>query len=137
MIKKGSKVSIHYTLTVDGEVRDSSRGDEPLEYTHGKGTLVDGFEEQLLGMKKGQKKNIVVSPEKGYGVVDPEAIKKISLSSLPRMELVKGGDFSYNIGGEDVEGRITELTDREVVVDTNHPLAGKTLHFDVEVMDVR
>jgi FKBP-type peptidyl-prolyl cis-trans isomerase 2 len=139
MIKKGARVWIHYTLTFDDEVKDTSRGSEPLEYVHGRGMLVDGLEEQLSGMKKGQKKSVVVSPEKGYGVVDANAFRKISRSSLPRgLENVeKDQELSVNIAGDQIDGRVCEISDRELTLDANHPLAGKTLHFDVEIVDVR
>lgn len=73
MIKEGSKVKFDYTLTVDGKVADTSAGRGPLEYTHGAGHIIPGLEEELTGMKVGDKKTVKVAPEKGYGKVLPEA----------------------------------------------------------------
>ena len=138
MIKKGSNVSIHYTLTVDGEVMDSSKGSDPLAYVHGEGMLVDGLEEELAGLKKGDKKKVVVVPEKGYGALDPKAFQKLSRNSFPKgMELAVGQMLTANIGGEDKDVHVSEVTPHEVTLNLNHPLAGKTLNFEVEVVDVK
>lgn len=138
MIKKGAQVSIHYVLTVDGKVHDKSEAGDPLSYTHGEGMLVDGLEEQILGLKKGDKKSVVVSPEKGYGAFDPKAVRKLSRSAFPKnMALNVGDSLTLDLGEGEMDGTIKEVTASEVTLDFNHSLAGKTLNFDIEVVDVK
>ncbi len=137
MIAPGSKVSIHYTLTVDGAVVDSSVGREPLEYTQGQGMLVPGIEAGLAGAKSGEKRRVVVKPEEGYGVANPELVVK-----APRQALAHLPDLAVGavVQGQSPDGAfravVTALSESEATLDLNHPLAGKTLDFDVEVLSV-
>ncbi|MCQ2410137.1 MAG: FKBP-type peptidyl-prolyl cis-trans isomerase [Elusimicrobiaceae bacterium] len=117
MIKEGSKVKFDYTLTVEGQVADTSSGRGPLEYTHGAGHIIPGLEKELLGMKVGDKKTVKVSPEEGYGIVHEEAIRRVPKEAI-------GGADHLKVG------------DKEVVLDFNHPLAGKELTFDVEIKEI-
>jgi len=136
-IQNGSKVSIHYTLTVEGEVVDTSQGNPPLEYVHGQGQIIPGLEEALIGLKSGDKKNAVVAPEKGYGPRFDQAVQKIPASSFPQKDSLKVGDMvSGQVSGKPFQGKVVEVTDADVTLDMNHPLAGKELHFDVEVLSV-
>ena len=93
MIKEGSKVKFDYTLTVDGKVADTSAGRGPLEYTHGAGHIIPGLEEELLGMKVGDKKTVKVAPEKGYGKVLEEAIRRVPKEAIGGAENLKVGDM--------------------------------------------
>jgi FKBP-type peptidyl-prolyl cis-trans isomerase SlyD len=137
MISAGSKVSIHYTLTVDGEVVDSSNGREPLEYVQGEGMLVPGIEKGLAGAAAGEKRHVKVSAAEGYGETHPELLIQAPKESLAHLPDLQAGAV---VRGEGPEGPfraiVREIGETEVTLDLNHPLAGKTLEFDVEVVSV-
>ncbi|MCF7875395.1 MAG: peptidylprolyl isomerase [Candidatus Omnitrophica bacterium] len=137
-IEKGKKVSFDYTLTVDGQVIDSSKEREPLSYVHGEGKIIPGLASELEGMKEGQEKIVKVSPEDAYGKENPEAFKEVPKSSLPKDLEPKAGMMLQMQGpeGQAVPVKVAEVKDEEVVLDLNHPLAGKTLKFDVKVISV-
>ena len=137
MIKEGSKVKFDYTLTVDGKTADTSAGRGPLEYVHGAGHIIPGLEEELTGMKVGDKKTVKVSPEKGYGKVLPEAIRRVPKEAIGGAENLKVGDMvGASNEGHTFRAVVKEITDKEVVLDFNHPLAGKDLTFDVEIKEI-
>lgn len=137
MIQEGSKVKFDYTLTVDGKVADTSAGRGPLEYTHGAGQIIPGLEKELLGMNVGDKKSVDVSPEEGYGKVLEEAIRRVPKEAIGGAEHIKVGDMvGASNAGHTFRAVVKEITDKEVVLDFNHPLAGKTLHFDVEIKEI-
>lgn len=137
-IKNGSTVSINYTLTVDGKVADTSVGHEPLVYVQGSGQIIEGLEEQLEGLKKGDKKAVVVDPEKGYGISHPEAIQKIPKKAFDGAEKLKVGDaVSGKVNEKEFQAIVASVGPNEITIDLNHPLAGKTLNFEVEVVDVK
>lgn len=138
MIKEGSKVSLHYTLTVNGVKLESSQGREPLTYVHGEGNIIPGLEEALDGMNAGDKKDIQVTPEKGYGTRDPDALQKVPKSAFENPEGMKIGDRVLgNADGQDFEATITAIDDDGITLDLNHPLAGKTLDFSVEIVAIQ
>jgi len=137
MIKDGSKVKFDYTLTVDGKVADTSSGRGPLEYTHGAGHIIKGLEKEMTGMKVGDKKTVVVQPEEGYGLVLEEAIRRVPKTSIGGVENLKVGDMvGASNAGHTFRAIVKEITDNEVVLDFNHPLAGKTLNFDIEIKEI-
>jgi FKBP-type peptidyl-prolyl cis-trans isomerase 2 len=137
MIENGKKVKIHYTLTVDGEVVDSSVDKSPLEYEQGSGQIIPGLEKDLLGLKPGDHKQVAVLPENAYGPVNREAILSIPRAELPPGELHIGMVLSgQSEDGHPLHGIVKEIDDCCALVDFNHPLAGKMLHFDVEVVEV-
>lgn len=134
-ITKHKVAAIHYTLTDNqGNVLDSSSGREPLYYIQGIGNLILGMEEGLEGKKKGDKFQIHVSPEKGYGVKDPAMMQKVPLTAFGGEKVQVGMKFQTNQGQVVT---VTEVSAETVTVDANHELAGVELHFDVEVMEVR
>lgn len=136
-IKKGSKVSINYTLKVDGNVVDTSEGKEPLSYTQGSGQIIPGLEKQLEGMKKGDKKNVTVTPQDGYGDRNPNSVQKVSKDAFQNTDKLKLGDVvGGSVSGQKFQAVVTEIGEKEVTLDLNHPLAGKTLNFDVEIVGV-
>jgi FKBP-type peptidyl-prolyl cis-trans isomerase SlyD len=138
VIQEDSIVSIEYTLTDEtGKVVDSNVGKEPLTYLHGSGQIVRGLEKELTGMKVGDQKKIVVKPEDGYQT-DPNAFQEIPRDKLPA-EALKVGTVLATKGpqGETIAMRVHAIKDKTIVVDFNHPLAGKTLNFDVKVTDVQ
>ena len=138
VIKEGSKVSIKYKLTVDGNVIDSSDGRDPLAYTQGSGQIIPGLEKQLAGLKVGDKKNVVVDAKDGYGEHNPAALQKVQKNAFKDAEKLKVGSVvGGQVGGQDFEAVVVELDDKFVTLDLNHPLAGKTLNFDVEIVSVQ
>ena len=137
-IKKDSKVAIHYTLTVEGQVADTSKNRGPLEYTQGAGQIIVGLEEALEGLKAGDKKSVDIEAKKAYGEVNPEAKRLVPKTAITNIETLKVGDLvGASANGHTFRARISKITDKEVELDFNHPLAGKTLHFDVEIVSVK
>ncbi len=134
-----SVVSMHYTLKDDkGTVLDSSSGGEPLVYLQGSGNIIPGLEEALAGKKAGDKLQVTLPPEKGYGERDERLVQSIPKNQFQNADGMKVGmQFQINSQGGPMVLTVVELKDTEVVVDGNSPLAGQTLHFDVEVTDVR
>lgn len=138
-VTDGDYVYIEYTLKLeDGEVVDSNVGSDPMNFIHGKGQIVPGLEKQLTGMKKGESKNIVVKPEDGYGKIREDAIREVPREKIPE-ESHKAG---AKIQGRTATGRVIPMTvkevkDKTIVLDYNHPLAGKTLYFDVKIIDIQ
>ncbi|MDR0646565.1 MAG: peptidylprolyl isomerase [Elusimicrobiota bacterium] len=138
MIKDGSKVAIDYVLTVDGEVADSSKGRSPLEYVAGTGQIIAGLEKALLGLKEGDKKSVLVAAKEAYGEVSPSARRTVPKTSIHNAENLKVGDIvGASSGGNSFRARISRIDDKEIELDFNHPLAGKQLHFEVEVVSVK
>ena len=136
-IKKDSKVAIHYTLTVEGKVEDTSKNRGPLEYTQGAGQIIIGLEKALEGLKAGDKKSVDIEASEAYGEVKPEAKRRLPKTAITNIETMKVGDIvGASANGHTFRAKISEITDTEVELDFNHPLAGKTLHFDVEVVSV-
>jgi FKBP-type peptidyl-prolyl cis-trans isomerase SlyD len=138
-ISKDSVVSIHYTLTDDNnQTLDSSDGGDPLVYLHGAGNIIPGLEEALEGRKQGDKFKVTIAPENAYGIRDEEMIQTIPKSQFPDTEeLDVGMSFQAHSPEGPVILTVVEVKDKDVVVDGNHPLAGTTLHFDVNVQEVR
>jgi FKBP-type peptidyl-prolyl cis-trans isomerase SlyD len=133
-------VRIDYTLrNRAGDVLDTSEGAEPLIYIHGASQIVPGLERELTGLVAGDSKDVVVAPEDGYGVPDPEGIFGVPRAAFPPEAVLEVGQAFV---GEDDEGqavpvRVIEVREDAVVVDANHPLAGETLFFHVDIRDVR
>jgi FKBP-type peptidyl-prolyl cis-trans isomerase SlyD len=136
-IKEGSKVSINYKLTVDGVVVDSSDGRGPLTYTQGSGQIIPGLEKQLAGLKAGDKRSVVVEAVEGYGEHNPDAVQKVPRAAFKEADKLKVGSVvGGQVGGQDFEAVVVAVDPKEITLDLNHPLAGKTLNFDVEVVSV-
>ncbi len=132
-------VSMHYTLTNEqGEKLDSSRGHEPLAYIHGTGNIIPGLEKALEGKQAGDKLNVRVAPEDGYGLRDDALIQAVPRRMFKGMGDLKVGMrlHAQSDHGQRVV-RITHLAGDMVTVDGNHELAGQALNFDVEITDVR
>lgn len=137
-VEKGKEITLEYTLTVDGQVLDSSRDGEPLQYVQGKGMIIKGLETQLEGMHVGDTATVVVQPEEGYGVINPQALKEVPKSSLPDTIEPREGQplLVQDAEGQQFRCRISQVKDDSIVVDLNHPLAGKELHFEVRILHV-
>lgn len=137
MIENGSKVTFHYTLEVDEKVVDTSREREPMTYVHGSGELIPGLESRLEGRVPGDRMGVNVPPEQAYGQWNPEAVRVVPISEFEnRQNLQEGARVRGKAGGKEFEAAITDVGDERVTLDLNHPLAGKTLKFDVEILDV-
>jgi FKBP-type peptidyl-prolyl cis-trans isomerase SlyD len=140
VVQPNSFVVVDYVLKDDdGEVLDASRGDEgePIEYVHGYGMLVPGLEAALAGMKPGDAKKITVGADEGYGERDEELMLEIERAEFPAT--VQPGDefVAASPDGEEVVLQVVEVNEDAVLVDANHPLAGMTLHYEIEVKSVR
>jgi len=138
-ISKHKAVAIEYTLTNDsGEVIDSSEGQDPLSYLHGAGNLISGLEQALEGKSAGDELKVTIAPEDAYGEHVEELIQKVPRDRFEGAdELEVGMRFHASSDHGETLVTITEVTDDEVTVDGNHPLAGETLHFEVKIVDVR
>ena len=136
MITAGSVVRFEYTVSDEnGEVLQSNRGKEPVSYTHGKHEIIAGLENGLSDMEVNQEKIIRVSPEEAYGEVDPKGFKEVPKRDLPVSDPQVGTPLSARgPQGEELLIQIREVKPDTVVLDFNHPLAGKTLNFDVKVL---
>ena len=137
-IENGKKVKFHYTLTVDDQVVQTSEGQQPLAYTHGSGEIIPGLASELEGMNEGEKKSVLVSAEKAYGKVNPEAFKEVPRTSLPE-GLVPEKDMmlqAHSQEGQEILVRVSDVKESSIIVDLNHPLAGKDLRFDVKVVSI-
>lgn len=138
-IRNGSLVFIHYTLTNDaGEVLDTSVGYEPLEYVHGNGELISGLEAFLADEDVGFTGKVSVAPADAYGDYEPKLVLMAQRDNFPDdMTLEIGGQVQTELPDGLALFRVTEISDQGIKLDANHPLAGKTLHFDVEIVDVQ
>lgn len=141
-IQPNSHVVLEYTLhDENGELLDSSSaaGGEPIVYVHGYGMIVPGLEAALAGMRAGETKEVVVPPEDAFGDQDPELVLEIDRSDCPKPDDVKPGDemVAESPDGDEAVMRVVEVKQDTVVVDANHPLAGKTLRYSVYVREVR
>ncbi len=135
-VSSGDVVRVHYTGRLeDGAVFDSSREGEPLEFEAGSEQLIEGVSSAVIGMDAGQSKTITVPPEQGYGQYDDGLIHSLAKSETP--EGIEAGDMLRAIRGDDeIHVWVLEIKEDEVVVDANHPLAGKTLVFDLELVSM-
>lgn len=131
-------VSINYTLTdIDGKVLDSSKGN-PLVYLQGRNNIIPGLENALTGKAKGEKLNVSIPPEEAYGEFREDMIQEIPKTAFGEItDIQPGMQFQMNSPNGPLVITVQEVKEENVVVDANHPLAGETLNFDVEIMDVR
>jgi len=139
VVKDGSVVSLQYTLSSeDGKPIESNKGREPLKYTQGSHQIVPGLEKGLAGMKVGDEKRVKVTPEEGYGPVDPKGFQEFPKEKIPSEGLKVGAVLmAKGPQGQSIPVRVHEIKEKTVVLDLNHPMAGKTLVFDVKVLDVQ
>ncbi len=140
MIKKNSVVTLKYCLkNIEGEELDQSTDDEPLSYLHGTGQIVPGLENALSGLKAGDKKEVTIPPGMGYGNIVPELKIKVGRSNFPKGNKIEEGmQFMAEVpDGHQQPFTVKKVEGEDVYLDGNHPLAGQTLHFAVEVLAVR
>ncbi len=138
-IADGCSVTIDYSMTLEnGELIDTTAETKPLNYTQGKGEIIKGLEKKMDGMDKGETFELAVPAAEGFGESDPEAFIEVPKNDLPPEALQEGTELqAQGPQGQTIEGRVVEIRENSVVVDFNHPLAGKTLHFSVTIVDVQ
>lgn len=149
--KKGDKVRVHYTGKLkNGDIFDSSKDKDPLEFTLGNGELIAGFESAVLGMNAGDSKTVIIAAEEAYGPYKDDMAVEVERAQFPKniepkvgeqLELNKeGGCEEGNCGDHDCDNTIvvtiTEVTDAKVKLDANHPLAGHDLTFEIELLEI-
>jgi FKBP-type peptidyl-prolyl cis-trans isomerase SlyD len=140
MIKEGTVVDLSYSLkNSEGEILDEASARDPFVYLHGSHQIVPGLETALLGLKVGDKKQVIVPPSDGYGVHDPKLKMTVSKAQFPKgIKIEEGMQFQAQTeDGQGVVFTVESIEGEKIHVDGNHPLADQTLHFDVEVLKIR
>ena len=137
-IQNGSIVKIEYTLTDDkGASLESNKGLEPLQYTHGQRQIIPGLEKALDGLRAGDVKHIVVPPDEAYGPFKPEATIEVPKKRIPaNLQTVGTSLLGQGQNGQPLHARVKEVKEQTIVLDVNHPMAGKVLTFDVKILEV-
>ena len=136
--KNGDTVRVHYTGTLDdGTQFDSSAGREPLQFAVGEGNVIPGFEEAVVGMSVGDKTSVTIPPDAAYGPKHDHLVMNVEKAQLPPDLNPEIGD-RLEMTGEDQQlvVTVTEVTDDSVTLDANHPLAGKSLTFEIELVEI-
>jgi peptidylprolyl isomerase len=137
--KNGDIVKVHYTGTLeDGTVFDSSKERDPLQFTLGKGQLIKGFEEAVIGMSVGETKSVSIPSDEAYGSHREDLLLKFNKSDFPPDIEPKGGLVINLVSpdGRNLLATITEMSGDSVTLDANHPLAGKDLTFNIDLVEV-
>jgi FKBP-type peptidyl-prolyl cis-trans isomerase 2 len=138
MIENGKVVSVHYVgKFTDGEVFDSSEGREPLQFEVGSGQLIPGFESAIIGKVVGDKVTANITPEEGYGLVREDLIVSVPLDKMPGDVEVGQALEAQGDNGQSAQVFVKEINEDTVVIDGNHPLAGKDLVFEIEVVEIQ
>ena len=132
-------VTLDYTLTVEDEVMESTADGEPIQFIQGIGQIIPGLEEALYGLQVGDNKNILIQPEAAYGEYDPESIEVVKKEEFSEEVPLDVGTFLdlSDDDGEILSAQIIEEDEDTITLDFNHPLAGKTLTFEITVTDLR
>lgn len=131
-------LTFHYTLRdAGGRVLDTSRGGEPMPFLEGSGQIIDGLEEPLRQMVAGEKRTVVVPPERAYGLREAELVQKVPKANLPVDDIKVGDQFQTGPDRAAPVVTVVAIEGDEVLLDANHPLAGQELHFEVELVAVR
>lgn len=137
--KDGDKVSVHYTgKLIDGTIFDSSVDSEPLAFTLGGGELIEGFDEAVRGMQLGEKKTVIIPPEKGYGERHEEMVISVPRAQVPA-DITPEVGLQLQLSNENnqpIVVVITDVTEESITLDGNPPLAGQTLTFDLELVGI-
>jgi FKBP-type peptidyl-prolyl cis-trans isomerase 2 len=138
-VKENNTVKVNYTGKLsDGQIFDSSEGKEPIEFTLGQGQLIPGFEKGLIDMKLNEKKTITIPKDEAYGDVNKDLIQEVKKTELPQdmAPEVGMGLVSKSPDGQEMNLMVVEVREETIVIDGNHPLAGKELVFDLEVLAI-
>jgi FKBP-type peptidyl-prolyl cis-trans isomerase SlpA len=136
-VELGTKVTLHFALVLeDGDVIDSNFETAPATFTVGDGNLLPGFESTLMGLENGDEREFTIPPEEAFGQHNPQNVQRVDRSNFDQQELEVGAMFSFQNGDGELPGVIIEFEDEEILVDFNHPLAGKNIIFQVKIMDI-
>jgi FKBP-type peptidyl-prolyl cis-trans isomerase SlyD len=138
-VQDGVVVSMEYTLHVDGKLLDSSEGQGPLQFLTGYGNIIPGLENEMMGMKIGESKDVVVQPADGYGEFDEDAFMEVAKKDFPQdMPLEVGAELSVRDNADNARTAFIDSVEGDtVMLNFNHPLAGDELHFHVKVVALR
>lgn len=140
MIEDGKKVKFQYTLRVDGDVIEDPTGQDPIEYEQGSENVLPGLQKGLVGLKAGDRKEIILAAGEGYGEINPDLIIKIPKSNInaQNQDQVQVGTIlnAKRSTGQSIRGHVQAILEDAYLVDFNHPLAGKELRFEVEIISV-
>lgn len=144
-IADNNVVTMDYELRIDGEVVDTSEDGDPIVFLQGAGQIIPGLEKAIYGLTAGDKKSVTVAPEDGYGEIDPDSIVEVPKDEFPEdFPLELGVEITVNTEDEDdesleeeMEATIVAINEDTITLDFNHPLAGKSLNFDVNILEVR
>ncbi len=135
----GNKVRVHYSGRLeDGLVFDSSEGQEPLEFTIGQGQMLPGFEQEVIGMVPGETRIVKIPAQEAYGPYRPQGVVTVPRSQMPAEMALEPGMMVH---GNKPEGgsmpfTVVEVTESEITLDANHPMAGKDLTFEIQLVDI-
>lgn len=139
-MKENTVVSFEYELTENGqtEVLDTNKGKQPLEFMVGRAHIIPGLEKELILLKAGDEKQVIVSPKDAYGEYNQEAINEYPRDEFQGIDLQENMTlFGQSENGQNVQVRVKSFDDKKVLIDYNHPLAGKTLAFSVKLLSLR
>ncbi|MDG0969963.1 MAG: peptidylprolyl isomerase [Porticoccaceae bacterium] len=136
-IEMGTKVTLHFALTLeDGTVIDSNFEREPATFAVGDGNLLPGFESALIGLVDGDEKDFIITPENAFGQHNPQNVQQVERGNFDEKELEIGAMFSFQNGDGELPGVVVELQDQHIMIDFNHPLAGKAIVFKVKILTI-
>ena len=137
-IAQGSQVTLHFAIKLEnGDVVDSTFDKQPASFTVGDGSLLPGFEMALYGLKSGDRRSLPITPDQGFGQSNPQNVQVMPRSAFAAMELSEGLLVIFNdAANAELPGVVKAFDDARVTIDFNHPLAGKNLTFDVEIIEV-
>jgi len=137
MIEKGKIVGVHYTGKIkDGEAFDSSIGKDPLKFQVGSGQIIPGFENGIIGKNVGDKVIVDITPDEGYGQIREDLIIKVGKDQMPGDVQIGQKLSAQSDNGQEVNVVVKEILESEIIIDGNHPLAGKDLVFEIEVVEI-
>jgi FKBP-type peptidyl-prolyl cis-trans isomerase SlyD len=138
-VQKNTVVSMEYTLHVENEEIDSSKGQDPLQFLVGHGNIISGLEREMMGMKVGESKDVVIQPADAYGEFDEEAFMEVPRTAFPTdIPVEEGAELTVrDDAGQSRYARIDAIDGENVTLNFNHPLAGDELHFNVKVVGLR
>lgn len=136
-IETGMSVTLHFSLVLeDGHIIDSNFESKPATFSVGDGNLLPGFESTLIGLVNGDEREFTIPPEQAFGQHNPQNVQAVERGNFDQEELELGAMFSFQNGDGELPGVIVDVDDNEVMIDFNHPLAGKNIIFQVKIIDI-
>ena len=136
-IETGMSVTLHFSLGLEGgHIIDSNFESEPATFSVGDGNLLPGFESTLMGLVNGDERKFTIPPEQAFGQHNPQNVQVVERGNFDQEELELGAMFSFQNGDGELPGVIVDVDDNEVMIDFNHPLAGKNIIFQVKIIDI-